>query len=99
MNRSRIIVAAAVSVMFAVPAFGASSDGSGGSASVKSDRVVADLQAAADRDRSDAMKGNKNNPAFGYKAAQVDKLIERIQGGEQVDPKEIDQAMAPVHIP
>ena len=99
MNRSRIVLVAAVSVMFAAPVFAASSGSSDGNTAVQSDRVVADLHAAADRDRRDARNGNKNNPAFGYKAAQVDKLIERIQNGDQVDPKDIDEAMAPVHIP
>jgi hypothetical protein len=99
MNRSRIVVAAAVGLMFAAPVFGGAPGSTDNGSAAHSDRVVAELQAAADKDLRDGRNGNKNNLAFSHKAAQVDNLIDRIKSGEQVDPKDIDDAMAPVHVP
>ena len=42
--------------------------------------------------------GNKNNPVFGQKSAQINDLIERLQGGQKVDPSEIDQAFEPARV-
>jgi hypothetical protein len=42
--------------------------------------------------------GNKNNPAFGQKAAQIDDLIDRLKSGQKVDPSEIDQALQPAYV-
>ena len=60
--------------------------------------LLARLQEASDKAIRDGRNGNKNNPAFGQKSAQINDLIERLKGGQNVDPSEIDEALQPVHV-
>ena len=60
--------------------------------------LLARLQEASDKAIRDGRNGNKNNPAFGQKSAQIDDLIERLKSGQHVDPSEIDEALQPVHV-
>ena len=60
--------------------------------------LLARLQEASDKAIRDGRNGNKNNPAFGQKSAQIDDLIERLKSGQTVDPSEIDEALQPVHV-
>jgi len=60
--------------------------------------LIAQLQEAADQALREGRNGNKNNPIFGRKSAQIDDLIERLKSGQKVDPAEIDQAFEPVHV-
>ncbi|HSR57153.1 MAG TPA: hypothetical protein VLL57_03140 [Candidatus Binataceae bacterium] len=43
--------------------------------------------------------GNKNNPVYLRKSAQINDLIERLQSGQKVDPAEVGQALEPARIP
>lgn len=61
-------------------------------------QLIASLQEASEKAIRDGRNGNKNNPAFGQKAAQIDDLIDRLKSGQKVDPSEIDQAFEPVHV-
>ena len=60
--------------------------------------LVAQLQQASDDAVREGRTGNKNNPAFGHKAAKIDDLIDRLKSGQKVDPSEIDQALQPVWV-
>jgi hypothetical protein len=60
--------------------------------------LISRLQEASDDALREGRTGNKNNPAFGQKSAQIDDLIERLQSGQRVDPSEIDQAFMPARV-
>jgi hypothetical protein len=60
--------------------------------------LIAQLQEASDDAVREGRTGNKNNPAFGQKAAQINDLIDRLRTGQKVDPSEIDQAFEPVRV-
>jgi hypothetical protein len=60
--------------------------------------LLARLQEASEQAIRDGRNGNKNNPAFGQKSAQINDLIERLKSGQNVDPSEIDQALQPVYV-
>lgn len=60
--------------------------------------LLARLQEASDKAIRDGRNGNKNNPAFGQKSAQIDDLIDRLKSGQTVDTSEIDKALQPVHV-
>ena len=57
-------------------------------------QVIADLQRAEQNAIRDGRNGNKNNPYYGQKAAQIDRVIDRLQAGQSVDVAEIDSALA-----
>jgi hypothetical protein len=61
-------------------------------------QTIAQLQVAAQQALADGRNGGKNNPEYGRKNYEINLLIDRLQNGQQVDPAEIDKAMAPVHI-
>ena|SRR5260221_10777294 len=63
-----------------------------------SPQLIAKLQDASQESLRNGRNGNKNNPAFGQKSAQIDDLIDRLKGGEQVNPAEIDKALEPAHV-
>jgi hypothetical protein len=60
--------------------------------------LIAQLQEASDDAVREGRTGNKNNPVFGQKSAQINDLIERLKSGQKVDPSEIDQAFEPVRV-
>jgi hypothetical protein len=47
---------------------------------------------------ADARNGNKNNIEFRRKSYEIDEIVDRLKSGQQVDPAEIDKALAPVHV-
>ena len=63
-----------------------------------SPELIAQLQEASDAAVREGRNGNKNNPVFGQKSAQIDDLIERLKSGQKVDPSEIDQAFEPARV-
>jgi hypothetical protein len=60
--------------------------------------LIARLQEASEDAVREGREGNKNNPAFGQKAYQINELIDRLKSGQQVDPSEIDRALQPAHV-
>ena len=60
--------------------------------------LISQLQEASDDAVREGRTGNKNNPVFGQKAAQINDLIERLKSGQKVDPSEIDQALQPARV-
>ena len=60
--------------------------------------LIAQLQEASDSAVREGRNGNKNNPVFGQKSAQINDLIERLKSGQKVDPSEIDQAFEPARV-
>ena len=61
-------------------------------------KLIAQLQEASDEAVREGRNGNKNNPVFGQKTAQINDLIERLKSGQKVDPSEIDQAFETAHV-
>ena len=59
--------------------------------------LIQQLQEASAHAVQEAGTGNKKL-AFERKAYQIDQLIERLKGGEKVDPSEIEQALQPVWV-
>jgi hypothetical protein len=90
------VSAAVLSVSFAMPAF-AQSPAATASSQVDP-ALIAQLEKAAQQDIADGRNGNKNNPAFGQKAYDVNQLIERLKRGEKVNPSDIDLALEPAHV-
>ena len=60
--------------------------------------LISQLQEASDQAVREGRNGNKNNPVFGQKSAQINDLIERLKSGQKVDPAEIDQAFQPARV-
>jgi hypothetical protein len=60
--------------------------------------TIAQLEKVARETKAEAGMGNKNNAAFQFRYAQINGLIDRLKKGENVDPAEIDKAMAPVQV-
>lgn len=60
--------------------------------------LIAKLQEASDAAVREGRNGNKNNPVFGQKAAQINDLIARLKSGQTVDPSEIDKAFEPARV-
>jgi hypothetical protein len=60
--------------------------------------LISQLQEASDDAVREGRTGNKNNPVFGQKSAQINDLIERLKSGQKVDPSEIDQAFEPARV-
>ena len=56
--------------------------------------TIAKLEAAIREGRN----GDKNNPVFLQKRAQINDLVERLQSGPHVDPSEIDETLEQTHI-
>jgi hypothetical protein len=88
--------AAVLGLAFAMPAFAQSPAAS--TSSQADPALIAQLEKAAQQDIADGRNGNKNNPAFGQKAYQVNQLIDRLKRGDKVDPSEIDSALEPAHV-
>jgi hypothetical protein len=60
--------------------------------------TIAKLEEASNQTMADARNGNKNNIEFRRKSYEIDELVDRLKSGQQVDPAEIDKALAPVHV-
>jgi hypothetical protein len=60
--------------------------------------TIAQLEDASNQALADGRNGNKNNLEFRRKSYEIDLLVDRLKSGQQVDPAEIDKAMAPVHV-
>lgn len=103
---SIISATALLAAMFAIPAWADSVDAgkptSAAQASYGQTRVdpnlIAQLQEASDQAVREGRNGNKNNPVFGQKSAQIKDLIERLKSGQKVDPADIDQAFEPARV-
>ncbi len=94
---STIAVISASATLLAISAW-AAPDGKTSAQAQASPQLVAKLQDASQEALRNGRNGNKNNPAFGQKSAQIDDLIDRLKSGEQVDPSEIDKALEPAHV-
>ena len=103
---STISAAALLATTFAIPAW-AGSVGLGRTAPVAqantaqtevNPQLISQLQEASDDAVREGRTGNKNNPAFGQKSAQINDLIERLKAGQKVDPSEVDQAFEPARV-
>jgi hypothetical protein len=101
---STISAAALLATTFAIPAW-AGSVGLGRTAPVAqantaqaNPELITQLREASDDAVREGRTGNKNNPVFGQKSAQINDLIERLQTGQRVDPSEIDQAFEPARV-
>ncbi len=103
---SSISAAAVLATTFAVPAW-AGPVGMGRTApearasSAQTEvnpELISQLQEASDQAVREGRNGNKNNPVFGQKSAQINDLIERLKSGQKVDPAEIDQAFQPARV-
>jgi hypothetical protein len=101
------ISAAVLAATFAIPAW-AGPVGVGRTAaetqmssaqSQPSPRLIAQLKDASEEALRNGRNGNKNNPVYLRKSAQIDDLIERLQSGQNVDPAEIGEALVPARIP
>jgi hypothetical protein len=68
------------------------------SAAQSDNSTIAQLQVAAERATRDGRNGNKNNIEFARKNYEINRLIQRLKSGEQVDMSEIDQALEPVSV-
>jgi len=102
---SKISSAAVFVAIFAVPAWagpvgvGRTTEAQASSSQVEvNSELIVKLQEASEQDVRDGRNGNKNNPAYGQKAAEIDDLIARLESGQRVDPPEIHQALESVHI-
>lgn len=73
--------------------------GNAGNTNVRPDAAtIAELQEAGQQALRDGRNANKNNPEFGRKNYEINRLIDRLNNGQQVDPAEIDKALEPVHV-
>jgi hypothetical protein len=96
---STISAAAVLATMFAIPAWagpvGMGRNASEAQANTAQTQVnpelIAQLQEASDQAVREGRTGNKNNPVFGQKSAQINDLIEPLENGQKVDSSEIDR--------
>jgi hypothetical protein len=103
---STISAAAVLATMFAIPAWAGSVGMERTSPEVQANttqtqvnpELIAQLQEASAEAVREGRTGNKNNPVFGQKSAQINDLIERLKSGQNVDPAEIDQAFVPARV-
>jgi hypothetical protein len=94
---STIMVLSAATFALATATF-AGAVPNNGSTSKADPATVAQLQVAAQQALADGRKGNKNNIEFLRKNYEINQLVDRLQSGQQVDPADIDKAMAPAHV-
>ena len=101
---SKISAAAVLATTFAIPAWAGpvgiarTAPGAQGNPAQANPELISQLQEASDDAVREGRTGNKNNPVFGQKAAQIDDLIDRLKSGQKVDPSEIDQAFEPARV-
>lgn len=101
---STISAAALLATTFAIPAWAGSVGMARTAPQAQANTAQADselisqLQEASDDAVREGRTGNKNNPVFGRKAAQINDLIDRLKAGQNVDPAEIDQAFEPARV-
>jgi hypothetical protein len=103
---STISAAALVATTFAIPAWAGSvglgrtaPEAQANMAQTQVDpELITQLQEASDDAVREGRTGNKNNPVFGQKSAQINDLIERLKAGQKVDPTEFDQAFEPARV-
>jgi hypothetical protein len=60
--------------------------------------TIAELEHASKIALREGRDGNKNNPAFTLKSSDDLALVARLQSGQQVDQKQIDDALQPVSV-
>jgi hypothetical protein len=60
--------------------------------------TIAELQQASQAAQREARDGNKDNFAFVQKNLEINQLIERLNSGQQVAQKQIDDALQPVWV-
>ena len=103
---STISAAALLATTFAIPAWAGSigmarlapqAQASTGQTLVNPE-LISQLQEASDDAVREGRTGNKNNPVFGQKSAQINDLVDRLKSGQKVDPAEIDQAFEPARV-
>jgi hypothetical protein len=101
---SKITAAAVLATTFAIPAWAGSvgivrnAPQAQAATAQANAELISQLQEASDDAVREGRTGNKNNPVFGQKSAQINDLIERLKAGQKVDPSEIDQAFEPVRV-
>jgi hypothetical protein len=101
---STISAAALLATTFAIPAWAGSvgiartAPQAQANAAQANSELISQLQEASDDAVREGRTGNKNNPVFGQKAAQINDLVERLKAGQNVDPAEIDQAFQPARV-
>ena len=103
---STISAAALLATTFAIPAWAGpvglgrtAPEAQAGTAQTQvNPELISQLQEASTDAVREGRTGNKNNPVFGQKSAQINDLIERLKSGQKVDPAEIDQAFVPARV-
>ena len=94
-----IMLAAAASVAFALPAVAAESGIYRTYPAVQpTPETIADLEQASARAQKDALTGNKDNLVFRRKSYDIDQLIARLRSGQAVSSQELDHALAPARV-
>jgi hypothetical protein len=94
-----VLLAAAVTTTFALPAFAGSAGVSRSNAATQPEaETIAELQDASQAAQREALDGNKNNLEFRRKSYEIDQLIERMKSGQTVDPAELDKALEPASV-
>jgi hypothetical protein len=90
---STIIATGTIALIMSAPALAGVSTDSG--AVQHNAETIAELQQASQREARD---GNKDNFAFVQKNIEINQLIERLNSGQQVAQKQIDNALQPVWV-
>jgi len=91
---STIIATGTIALIMSAPALAGVSTDSG--AVQHNAETIAELQLASQTAQREARDGNKDNFAFVQK--NINQLIERLNSGQQVAQKQIDNALQPVWV-
>jgi hypothetical protein len=96
---STILAAGTVALTLSAPALAGSVGVSRDYATTPTDAAtIAELEQATEAAQREARDGNKDNPAFAQKSAEIDQVIERLKSGQPVNQEQIDAALQPVSI-
>jgi len=93
-----ILLAAAASAAFALPALAASPGIFRSPAVQPNPETIAELEQASAQAQRDALEGNKDNLEFRRKSYEIDRLIARMESGQPVGRMQVDQALAPTWV-
>jgi hypothetical protein len=93
---STIIATGTIALIMSAPALAGVSTDSG--AVQHNAETIAELQQASQTAEREARDGNKDNFAFVQKNIEINQLIERLNSGQQVAQKQIDNALQPVWV-
>ena len=96
---STIVAASAVTLALSTPVLAGEAGISRSNATAQPDNeTIADLEQASVAAQREARDGNKNNPAFAQKSYEINQLVARMEAGQQVGQKQLDEALQPVRI-